>query len=328
VANSSIHLSTVVLAKAAVDGDGGRRWAAALPGIVADLEAAWSVRIGTQLDGGTSAYVARAVTAAGDDAVVKIAVPAVGFAREVHTLDRADGRGYVRLLAADLDHQAMLLEPLGVSMNRVGYEPERQLAIVAAVLPQVWALPLTDRTTDRPTDGEAWAGAPVDKAADLHRFIGELWEQLDFPCPEPVVARALEFAEDLSHRFAAEQSVVLHGDAATANLLQVPAPRPGAEAGFVFVDPSTFVGDPAYDLGVALRDWCAELLAGDAPALARHWCRRLADACHTDEAAVWRWAYLERVSTGLYVQSLGGDGRPHLMTAELLCDAGPDSIRA
>lgn len=185
----------------------------------------------------------------------------------------------------------------------------------------MWALALNESGDD---EGDRWAGDPVDKAADLHPSIAELWHELDHPCSERVVARALEFAERLSDGFAADRAGVLHGDAAVANLLQVPVPRPGAEAGFVFVDPSTFVGDPAYDLGVALRDWCAELLAGDAPALARGWCRTLAAACGADEVAVWQWGYVERVSTGLYVESLGGDGRPHLRTAEALWDAGPD----
>jgi len=33
----------------------------------------------------------------------------------------------------------------------------------------------------------------------------------------------------------------------------------------------------------------------------------LASACGADEVTVWQWGYVERVSTGLYVQSLGGD---------------------
>lgn len=316
-----IVVPDVVLAKAAVDGDGGRGWADTLPGMVSALQDMWSLRIGEQLDGGTSAYVARATTTSGDRAVVKIAVPTADFEREARTLDLADGRGYVRLLAHDVTRQAMLMEPLGSSMNRVGYPPERQLATLAAVVPQVWALPHSDSDSGR--DGERWAGDPVDKAADLQPSIARLWHELDHPCSEQVVARALEFAERLSDTFAPDRAVVVHGDAAADNLLQVPVPRPGAEAGFVFVDPSTFVGDPAYDLGVALRDWCRELLAGDAPALARGWCRMLATACNADEVAVWQWGYVERVSTGLYVQSLGGDGRLHLSTAEALCDAGP-----
>ena len=163
----------------------------------------------------------------------------------------------------------------------------------------------------------------VDKAASLLQPVAELWQHLDHPCPERVITQAVDFAHQLSQAFSPDRTVILHGDAATANLLEVTLPRSGAEAGFVFVDPSTFIGDPAYDLGVALRDWCTELLAGDAPSLARRWCRGLAAAAGAAEVAVWQWGYLERVSTGLYSESLGGNGRPDLLTADLLYNAGP-----
>ncbi len=82
--------------------------------------------------------------------------------------------------------------------------------------------------------------------------------------------------------------VVVHGDAAARNALQVLAPRVGAETGFVFVDPDGFIGDPAYDLGVALRDWCPQLLASADPlSLARSYCRLLADGSGVDEQARW-----------------------------------------
>lgn len=315
MAELSIDVPDIVRAKAAVDGDGGRGWVDALPQILTGLEHRWSIRIGEQLDGGTSALVARARTTAGQGVVLKVAVPAAGFARQVGTLERADGRGYVRLLAHDESRHAVLLEQLGMPMNRSGYPPERQLRALARVLTQVWVLPRGDGS-----DVDGWPGEPFDKAADLYELVAGHWQELDAPCPERVVARALEFARQRSAAFDAERAVVVHGDAAAANLLQVPKPRSGAEAGFVFVDPDTFLGDPAYDLGVALRDWCPELMAGDAPALARRWCRLLASTSGMDETAVWQWSYLERVSTGLYITALGGDGGPHLRTADALYD--------
>ena len=75
---------------------------------------------------------------------------------------------------------------------------------------------------------------------------------------------------------------------------QLPTPsrcrwrRPGAETGFVFVDPDGFIGDPAYDLGVALRDWCPQLLASEDPlSLARRYCRLLAGSSGLHEQAIW-----------------------------------------
>jgi streptomycin 6-kinase len=321
VRRSDIVVPDIVAAKAVVDGDGGRGWVDALPRIVAELEEQWSIRVGDQLSGGTSAYVAQAQTSDGTAVVVKVVVPTPDFEREVRTLRLADGRGYVRLLAADPPRQAVLLEQLGRPMPQLAMSPEQQLVTLAAVLKDVWAVAERDVQDDH-----GWPGPPVDKAAGLAELVTQLYQELGHPCPERVLRRALECADGRSADFAVDRLVPVHGDAAAGNLLEVPAARQGAETGFVFVDPNTFLGDPAYDLGVALRDWGTELLAGDAPALARRWCRLLADAGGLDEISVWQWGYLERVSTGLYAMSLtaGAMGVDHLLTAEALCSSGPD----
>jgi streptomycin 6-kinase len=268
---------------------GGDRWLAGVPATIAALEERWGITVGERLAGGTASYVATAVTATGEPAVVKISVPGVDFGREVRTLRAAGGRGYVRLLAADLDLNAALLEPLGGSLSGSGLPPERQLAVLADLLPLAWAVP-PDRL------------APTDKAADLAEFVGSLGRSA-------VVDEALRCAGRRSAAYDPDRCVVVHGDAAAANVLR----RPGD--GWVFVDPDGFVGDPAYDRGVAVRDWCAELLAAADPrSLLRSYCLLLGG----DPDATWDWGFLERVSTGLYVASLGGDGGPHLDSAARL----------
>ena len=268
---------------------GGDRWLAGVPATIAALEERWGITVGERLAGGTASYVATAVTATGEPAVVKISVPGVDFGREVRTLRAAGGRGYVRLLAADLDLNAALLEPLDGSLSGSGLPPERQLAVLADLLPLAWAVP-PDRL------------APTDKAADLAEFVGSLGRSA-------VVDEALRCAGRRSAAYDPDRCVVVHGDAAAANVLR----RPGD--GWVFVDPDGFVGDPAYDRGVAVRDWCAELLAAADPrSLLRSYCLVLGG----DPDATWDWGFLERVSTGLYVASLGGDGGPHLDSAARL----------
>lgn len=86
------------------------------------------------------------------------------------------------------------------------------------------------------------------------------------------------------------------------------------------IDPDGFLADPAYDLGVVLRDWCEQLLAGDSVALARRYCRLLANESGVDEAAIWKWGFIERVSSGLYTLRLGLDDTagPFLATAQTL----------
>jgi streptomycin 6-kinase len=269
----------------------GDRWVAQLPRTIAALEQSWGITAGESLSGGTSAYVARVTTATGEPAVLKISVPGIGFDREIRTLLAADGRGYARVLAADPDRDAVLLEPLGQALNRSALTPEAQLDVLAALLPAAWRVPAE--------------GAPEDKAAGLRDLIEEHRQ----PGHERIVAEALRCADRRSAAFDPDRCVLVHGDAAAANVLR-------RADGWVFVDPAGFVGDPDYDRGVATRDWCEELTATARPReLLGSYCRRLGG----DPRSVWEWAFLERVSTGLYVESLGGHSL-HLASAAALLD--------
>ena len=55
-------------------GTAGDAWLTGLPGLLAGLEADWSVTVGTRLDGGRAAYVAEAVTHDGTPMVLKVSI--------------------------------------------------------------------------------------------------------------------------------------------------------------------------------------------------------------------------------------------------------------
>lgn len=307
-----VEVPVLVRRRAERLGDAGRAWLAGLPDLLADLQRRWSITVGRPLPGGSASYVARARTADGGAAVLKVALPDGGTAAQARTLAVADGRGYARLLAHDAERDALLLEALGPSLADLGFGPERTIAALCATLRLAWQVPRS---------GGGPAATPAGgKAGQLARLVARLWEEHGRPCPERVVAAALACAERRAAAFDPDRCVVVHGDPHPGNALRVTAPRAGAESGFVFVDPDGFVEDPAYDLGVVLRDWCPLLLAGDAVALARRYCRLLAGHTGVDETAIWEWGLLERVSTGLYVLDVGAadHARPFLDTAALL----------
>nr|WP_240930263.1 aminoglycoside phosphotransferase family protein [Streptomyces coryli] len=293
-----------------------------MPATVGELAARWSLDLGPALPGGSEGYVARARTAAGEDVVLKVALPGNGD-REAAVLRRAGGRGYARLLAHDPGRDAMLLEALGASLEQLRWPVERQIDVLCATLRLAWRV--------EPGAGDV----SEEKAAGLGELVARLWEELGRPCPEAVVRRALGYARRRAAGDAPERAVLVHGDPHPGNALQ----RAGAAGGsgdmgdlgsFAFVDPDGFRCDPAYDLGVVLRDWCAELLAAaDPAALARRYCARIAAGGGADAVAVWEWGYLERVSTGLYLLAHGAaaEARPFLETAEILLGAAPPSSR-
>ncbi|WP_419995394.1 aminoglycoside phosphotransferase family protein [Streptomyces boninensis] len=317
--SSPVSVSPVVRSKAERLGAPGREWLARLPAAVRELAARWSLlAVGPALPGGSEGYVARARTAAGDPVVLKVALPGNGD-REAAVLRRAAGRGYARLLAHDPARHALLLEALGAPLAELGAPAERQIDVLCATLRQAWRV--------EPGPGDVLEG----KATGLGELVTELWEELGRPCPEGVFRRALGYARRRAAGDTPERAVLVHGDPHPGNALQRwgGAGVGGVVAGeYAFVDPDGFRCDPAYDLGVVLRDWCPELRAAPDPgALARRYCARLAAGGGADAAAVWEWGYLERVSTGLYLLAHGESEQagPFLETAEILLTTEPPS---
>jgi streptomycin 6-kinase len=281
-------------------GEAGQEWLAALPRHLDELRRAWSLEIDTVLAGGTSALVAHVRPAA----VLKIAPPWDPLADQVRTIAAAEGRGYVRLYAFDPARNAALLEPLGPMLDES--PAEHSLDVLAQTLRQAWQVP---------RDGQP----ELDKATQLMEIITSLWPALGRPCSEGVVEQALSYALQRVQAFDSDACVVCHGDPHPNNALAVLTSRPGAESGYVFVDPDGFLTEPAYDLGVVVRGFTDQLLADTHPAdLLRGYCRRRAAATGVDEEAIWQWGFIERVSSGLYLMRHGhhAEARDYLASAE------------
>ena len=305
------RLQPLVRARVASMGARGREWQAGLPGVLAELAEAWSLRLGRAVAGGSASYLTSVVRVDGTPAVLKVSVVPEQLREEAALLAAADGQGYVRLLEADLDRGAVLLERLGPSLDAGRVPVETQLDLLADTVAAAW----------RPPDRE-----PLGKAAQLDGLVRAHWSQLGRPCSSAVVERALAYAAELGEP-GPDDLALVHGDAHPGNLLRVPHSRPGAETGWCFVDPDPFVDDRAYDLGVAVRDFSSTLLAEPDRASARlwSWCRRVAGRTGADPGRVWAWGFLERVSTGLFVTAFGAPrvAEPFLRSAELVAGRPP-----
>jgi streptomycin 6-kinase len=190
-------------------------------------------------------------------------------------------------------------------MRDLGWAAHRAIPALCATLHQAWQL-------------DPSAEPPLDKAAQLAELVDRLWRDLGRPCDQRVRDLALRYAESRSAGLNPDRCRVLHGDPHPGNTLRA-RPRPGAESGFVFVDPERLIAEPEYDCGVILREWCAEILAGG-PDVARDYCALLATRSGLDADAIWAWGFLERVSTGLFVLSLGAPdiARSFLDSAEAI----------
>lgn len=173
---------------------------------------------------------------------------------------------------------------------------------------------------------DAWqisAAVPLDSGADKARrlaaFIAATWEERRRPCSERAVEQALAFAEARATAFDPDRSVVVHGDAHAGNALRAFGEGSVEKQSFKFVDPECFLAEPAYDLGISMRDWTNELLAGDAVRVGRERCVLLSRLSGVGPQPIWEWGFIERVSTGLLLLKVGAAtvGRDTLAVADL-----------
>jgi streptomycin 6-kinase len=290
---SPLNIPAEVTGRLTALGPAGVAWLEEAPRAVDHLARRWDLAVGAVLAGGSEALVLEARTADGRDAVLKIGVPGSSSgAGEAEVLLAAGGRGYVELIDRDEPRRAMLLERLGPALTDFGYPIDRQIEILCATLLQAW--------TPAAPPGSFMDGAT--KAASLASFIEDAWRTSDRPCSERAIGVALDFAERRRRAFSPAGAVLSHGDAHVANLLAVIGSAPQR---FKFVDPDGLFIEPAYDLGVAMRGWSEALLAGDAVALGRRWAASMERLTGVDPQAVWEWAFIERISTGLHAAQVG-----------------------
>jgi streptomycin 6-kinase len=266
--------------------EGGERWLAELPELVAELARRWDFVPGAMLPGGSESLVVEA----GPDAVLKLELPTdPAFPTRARQLAAAQGRGYVRVLAYDVERNALLLERLGPALRSRGLPVEQTLDVLVATLEEAWQV-----------EPEPGLRTALDKAASLEAFITERSH------PTRAVEVALEYLQRRSEAFDPHTAVVLHGDAHAGNALAAPDGR------YRFVDPEFFYGEKAYDLAISIREW------DDDAHVVRRRCGALAERGGSDADAIWEWGYVELVSTGLFILQVGEPavGERMLATAE------------
>jgi streptomycin 6-kinase len=308
----ALDVPDIVRGKALALGAPGRQWLRDLPDVVHSLEREWDVTVGNTLHGGSAAYVAAVTTGDGTPAVLKLQLPGYDelaeFASEIRVFQIAAGRGYARLLRADASRGALLQERLGPRLSDLNLPAERQFEIICATLRHAW---ITD-----PDVATFPSGA--EKARWLREFISDAWQTLGQPCSEGVIAQALAHTHTREAAFDPARAVLVHGDAHGANTLAPFGWDGSSDARFAFVDPDGLFAEPAYDLGILMRGWNAELLAGNPLHLGHERCAFLSRLTGEDPEAIWQWGVIERVSTGLFLIQIGyeSEGREYLHVAE------------
>lgn len=219
-----------------VFGAAGAAWVRTFPELIRTCEQRWGLQVEAPFPDLSYHYVAPARRADGSAVVLKLGVPRPDLNHEIEALRLYAGRGVVRLLDADVDLGALLLERLepGASLNTVSDEATA-CSLAAGAMWAMWR-PLPER---HPFPGTADWGKGFERMR--RRFGGG-----SGPLPAALADEAESLFRELQD--SAAEPVLLHGDLHHGNILAA------AREPWLVIDPKGLAGEPAYEVGAFLRN--------------------------------------------------------------------------
>jgi streptomycin 6-kinase len=213
-------------------------WLRRLPELLAQLAARWSLTIAAPFPAIRINYVAPATRADGALCVLKVSRHVEETRNEIAALRLWDGAGAARLLDADPDLGALLIEQLqpGTMLLAVADEDDdRATGIAADVLRQLW----------RPAPPDHGLRS-LDSWFDAYDRNREALAQGAGGFPAALFLRA----DALRQKLLASTTTptVLHGDLHHYNILRA------QRAEWLAIDPKGLLGDPCFDICQFLRN--------------------------------------------------------------------------
>jgi len=242
-------------------------WLKRLPTLLIELERRWSVSLDEPFDSEevSCAWVAPAVCADGTAAVLKLGLPHFEAEHEIQGLRFWNGDPTVRLLEADVELNAMLLERCepGTALRTL---PEGdQDVVIARMLKRLWCSPAPPH-----------AFRPL-AALTAHWRDETLSQKKEWNDPS-LVHEGLHLFSELPRT--APTSVLLTTDLHAGNVLQA------KREPWLVIDPKPFVGDPAYDATQHLFNCWERLMAGPHSTISR-----FAELLGVDRERVRLWTF-------------------------------------
>jgi streptomycin 6-kinase len=264
------------------EGEAGRAWIGALPGLVDDALARWELTLAGPVMHGAVGVVVPVRRVDGAPAVLKVSFPHPGNVAEPKALDVWAGQGAVRLLEHDAQAYAMVLEKAGgESLRDLPDAVER--VVLAGRLNRRLAVPAPEGFPSLKGVADGWATE-----------IESRYRRLRAPLAERLVGRAMETCRELAKY---QPNLLVHGDLNLSNVLR------GSREPWLVIDPKGWAGDPAYDAVNLLRDrW--HTMADLAKTLP-YQLAAFAEAAELDRERVVRWVQACAVKDTLWSTEFG-----------------------
>ena len=239
--------------------DAANAWFDRLPSLLGECAERWQLTLLPPFEHLSLHYVASAIRSDGTPVILKTCSLTDEFRHSLAALRIFDGRGIVRLLEWDEEHEVMLLERLQPGTMLASLAPdkdEQATSILAGVMRQLWRPAPAPAVHDFPTVAQLGS-----RLTQLRSRYGGGYG----PFPPRLVDEAMDLFATLSA--SAPQMMLLHGDLQHYNVL-----RSGDT--WLAIDPKGVVGDPGYEVGASFYNPMPRIL--DAPDLEQVLARRVA----------------------------------------------------
>jgi streptomycin 6-kinase len=203
-------------------------WLDHLPDVLRRLGDLWALTPDAPLDGEepSCSYVAAVRSADGTPTVLKIAIPHMEGEHEIHGLRFWGGDATVRLLRADDDLGAMLLERCKPGTTLRVLAEHDQDVVISGLLRRLWRSPSSPHPfRSLSTLTEYWTSETLGQI--------EQWPDVG------LVREGLQLLKELPRN--ASSKVLLATDLHAGNVVRA------EREPWLVIDPKPFVGDPAYD---------------------------------------------------------------------------------
>jgi streptomycin 6-kinase len=216
------------------DSERGRAWLASLPDLVGQCAELWHLRVGAPFPYALTSLALPAEAADGSPAVLKIVFQDRENEHEALALRHWDGDGAIRLLAADPQRHALLLErcipgtPLGEAGDEVAHR------VLAGLLPRLWKPAGSPPFRSLSEEASWWATR-----------LEARWEAAG----KPFEARLVDAAIDALVSLPASQGeqVLLDQDLHGANVLSA------ERESWLVIDPKPLAGEREFGLAPIIR---------------------------------------------------------------------------
>lgn len=256
----------------------GEKWLRDLPALIGELKADWNLR---RVDGPfpnlSYHYVAPCLLADGGEAVLKIGLPEeeTDLLTGAEFLRSSDGCGAVRLLRADDERTALLMERVspGRDLKEVfaGDEPKALSAAIALFQKLPRSLP--PKNFSFPS---------------LERWFGDLEKARNTIFPREAVKKARRIFDELCAD--PDPLYLLHGDLHHENILSA------GNGEFLAIDPKGVIGKRGYEAAVFLNnhaDWILD--APDHPLQLKAAVERFSKTFEMEPPTLKKWALIQQI---------------------------------